>query len=87
MFIANKNIDLFLEDREVKKLLEGKDLENKAKAISEAYKENIESFGLDSILKNTPSEVGYFFVSFKNGVTIRVFENKSDYIKVVLKVR
>ena len=29
MFIANKNIDLFLEDREVKKLLEGKDLENK----------------------------------------------------------
>ena len=48
MFIPTMNIDLFLEDRDVKKLLDGKNLEEKATALAEAYEQEIESFGLDT---------------------------------------
>ena len=87
MFTPTMNIDLFLEDRDVKKLLEGKNLEEKATALATAYEQEIESFGLDTTSKLKAFEVGFFFVKLANKITIRVFDSKKEYAQKVLKVK
>ena len=85
--LSTLHMDLFLEDREVKKLLEGKTLAQKSQALADYYKQDIKSFGLDTTSKLKAFEVGFFYVTLSNKVTIRVFYSKADYAKKVLKVK
>ena len=85
--LSTLHMDLFLEDREVKKLLEGKTLEEKAQVLADYYNQEVESFGLDTTSKLKVFEVGFFFVNLSNKVTIRVFDSKADYVKKVLHVK
>ena len=85
--LSTLHMDLFLEDREVKKLLEGKTLEEKAQVLADYYNQEVESFGLDTTAKLKVFEVGFFFVNLSNKVTIRVFDSKADYVKKVLHVK
>ena len=85
--LSTLHMDLFLEDREVKKLLEGKTLEEKAQVLADYYNQEVESFGLDTTSKLKVFEVGFFFVNLSNKVTIRVFDSKADYVKKVLNVK
>ena len=85
--LSTLHMDLFLEDREVKKLLEDKTLEEKAQSLADYYNQEVESFGLDTTSKLKVFEVGFFFVNLSNKVTIRVFDSKADYVKKVLHVK
>ena len=87
MMLPQLTVDLFLEDRDVKKLLEGKTLAQKAQALADYYNQDIKSFGLDTTSKLKAFEVGFFYVTLSNKVTIRVFDSKADYAKKVLKVK
>lgn len=87
MFIPNTNIDLFMSDKSLQSLLNNKTLEEKAYTIAHEYKEKLISFGLDSYLSNTPLEIGFFYIKLANKVTIRIFDNKEEYIKSILRFK
>ena len=87
MFIPLMNVDLFRNDKDVDNLVKGKNLEEAANSIAEAYGQEIKSFGIDNTSKFESMNCQFIFVTFKNGVTIRVFKDKNEYAKKVLRVK
>ena len=87
MFIPLMNVDLFRNDKDVDNLVKGKNLEEAANSIAEAYGQEIKSFGIDNTTKFESMNCQFIYVTFKNGVTIRVFKDKNEYAKKVLRVK
>ena len=87
MFIPQMNVDLFRNDKDVDNLVKGKNLEEAANSIAEAYGQEIKSFGIDNTSKFESMNCQFIYVTFNNGVTIRVFKDKNEYAKKVLRVK
>lgn len=87
MFIPQMNVDLFRNDKDVDNLVKGKNLEEAANSIAEAYGQQIQSFGIADTSKFESMNCQYIYVTFENGVTIRVFKDKNEYAKKVLRVK
>ena len=87
MFIPQMNVDLFRNDKDVDNLVKGKNLEEAANSIAEAYGQEIKSFGIDNTSKFESMNCQFIYVTFENGVTIRVFKDKNEYAKKVLRVK
>ena len=87
MFIPLMNVDLFRNDKDVDNLVKGKNLEEAANSIAEAYGQEIKSFGIDNTSKFESMNCQFIYVTFENEVTIRVFKDKNEYVKKVLKVK
>ena len=87
MFIPQMNVDLFRNDKDVDNLVKGKNLRQAANSIAEAYRQEIKSFGIGSTSKFESMNCKFIYVTFENGVTIRVFKDKNEYAKKVLRVR
>ena len=87
MFIPLMHVDLFRNDKDVDNLVKGKNLEEAAISIAEAYGQEIKSFGIDDTSKFESMNCQFIFVKLQNGVTIRVFKDKNEYAKKVLKVK
>lgn len=77
------NIDIFL-DREIGLYneLRGKKGNYVANFIQESYNFGAyTSYGNDTIkCMLHGSELGYFFVRFRNGIKVRIFKNKEEYL-------
>ena len=87
MFIPLMNVDLFRNDKDVDNLIKGKNLKQAANSIAEAYGQEIKSFGIDNTSKFQSMNCQFIFVTLQNGVTIRVFKDKNEYAKKVLRVK
>ena len=87
MFIPLMNVDLFRNDKDVDNLVKGKTLAQAASSIAEAYRQEIKSFGIDNTSKFESMNCQFIFVTLQNGVTIRVFKDKNEYAKKVLRVK
>ena len=87
MFIPQMNVDLFRNDKDVDNLVKGKNLEEAANSIAEAYGQEIKSFGIEDTSKFESMNCQFIYVTFKNGVTIRVFKDKNEYAKKILRVK
>ena len=87
MFIPLMNVDLFRNDKDVDNLVKGKNLEEAANSIAEAYGQEIKSFGIDNTSKFESMNCQFIFVTLQNEVTIRVFKDKNEYAKKVLRVK
>ena len=87
MFIPQMNVDLFRNDKDVDDLVKGKNLEEAANSIAEAYGQEIKSFGIDNTTKFESMNCQFIFVTLQHGVTIRVFKDKNEYAKKVLRVK
>ena len=87
MFIPLMNVDLFRNDKDVDNLIKGKNWEEAANSIAEAYRQKIKSFGIGDTSKFESRNCQFIFVTLQNGVTIRVFKDKNEYVKKVLKVK
>lgn len=87
MFIPLMNVDLFRNDKDVDNLVKGKTLEEAANSIAEAYGQEIKSFGIDNTSKFESMNCQFIFVTLQNEVTIRVFKDKNEYAKKVLRVK
>ena len=87
MFIPQMNVDLFRNDKDVDNLVKGKNLEQAANDIATAYGQEIQSFGIADTSKFESMNCQYIFVTLENGVTIRVFKDKNEYAKKVLRVK
>ena len=87
MFIPQMNVDLFRNDKDVDNLVKGKTLAQAASGIAEAYRQEIKSFGIDNTSKFESMNCQFIFVTLQNGVTIRVFKDKNEYAKKVLRVK
>ena len=87
MFIPQMNVDLFRNDKDVDNLVKGKNLREAANSIAEAYGQQIKSFGIGSTSKFESMNCKFIFVTFENGVTIRVFKDKNEYARKILRVK
>ena len=87
MFIPQMNVDLFRNDKDVDNLVKGKNLEEAANRIAEAYGQEIKSFGIDNTSKFESMNCQFIYVTLQNEVTIRVFKDKNEYAKKVLRVK
>ena len=87
MFIPQMNVDLFRNDKDVDNLVKGKNLEQAANDIATAYGQEIQSFGIADTSKFESMNCQYIYVTLENGVTIRVFKDKNEYAKKVLRIK
>ena len=87
MFIPQMNVDLFRNDKDVDNLVKGKNLREAANSIATAYGQQIKSCGIGATSKFESMNCKFIYVTFENGVTIRVFKDKNEYAKKVLRVR
>ena len=87
MFIPQMNVDLFRNDKDVDNLVKDKNLEEVANSIAGAYGQQIQSFGIADTSKFESMNCQYINVTFENGVTIRVFKDKNEYARKVLRVK
>lgn len=87
MFIPQMNVDLFRNDKDVDNLVKGKNLREAANSIATAYGQQIKSCGIGATSKFESMNCKFIFVTFENGVTIRVFKDKNEYAKKVLRVK
>ena len=87
MFIPQMNVDLFRNDKDVDNLVKGKNLEEAANSIAEAYGQEIKSFGIEDTSKFESMNCQFIYVTLQNEVTIRVFKDKNEYAKKVLRVK
>ena len=87
MFIPLMNVDLFRNDKDVDNLVKGKNLEEAANSIAEAYGQEIKSFGIEDTSKFESMNCQFIYVTLQNEVTIRVFKDKNEYAKKVLRVK
>ena len=87
MFIPQMNVDLFRNDKDVDNLVKGKNLREAANSIATAYGQQIKSCGIGATSKFESMDCKFIYVTFENGVTIRVFKDKNEYAKKVLRVK
>lgn len=87
MFIPLMNVDLFRNDKDVDNLIKDKNLEEAANSIAKAYRQEIKKFGIGDTSKFESMNCQFIFVTLQNGVTIRVFKDKKEYVKKVLRVK
>ena len=87
MFIPQMNVDLFRNDKDVDNLVKGKNLEQAANDIATAYGQEIQSFGIADTSKFESMNCQYIYVTFENGVTTRVFKDKNEYARKILRVK
>ena len=87
MFIPQMNVDLFRNDKDVDNLVKGKNLREAANSIATAYGQQIKSCGIGATSKFESMNCKFIFVTFENGVTIRVFKDKNEYARKILRVR
>lgn len=87
MFIPQMNVDLFRNDKDVDNLVKGKNLREAANSIATAYGQQIKSCGIGATSKFESMNCKFIFVTFENGVTIRVFKDKNEYAKKVLRIK
>ena len=87
MFIPQMNVDLFRNDKDVDNLVKGKNLREAANSIATAYGQQIKSCGIGATSKFESMNCKFIYVTFENGVTIRVFKDKNEYARKILRVR